>query len=86
MFGLQTPKFLLDLEGKPSTMRASAFIAVLGGVTILVSGAFGWATGTGALGVKAEHGLWLVGLGLVGKAAQRGTEAKQAMGDKPKDN
>ena len=54
MFGLQTPKFLLDLEGKPSTMRASAFIAVLGGITILVSGAFGWATG--ALGVKAEHG------------------------------
>ena len=59
-------KMLCDNHGKPSAMRLAALGTVISGCVMLVSAAFG-AADPG----MANDALWLVGIGLTGKSAQK---------------
>ena len=62
-------KFFYDNYGKPSAMRFGALTAILSGCVMLVSAAFGASDPN--MGTEA---LWLVGIGLTGKAGQKAFE------------
>ena len=67
------PQLLHDRDGKPSTMRAGALMAVATGCAMLLLASLGYGDPD-----LAEEALWLVGLAFGGKAVQRVSEGGRA--------